>query len=530
MSFRYLKSRQHYEDRYDLNTIEQCLDQLKMLDDIDKKMRVALEFKNYPESELKKDSDLIAGRFMFAIRAQRYKERASTIAEWMAEDKTKQDKLDNTLPPKVNCPKCGTLMVDDDFKTLEDEPLRVLFNFSCPKCKKREGVYENGEVWVYKPSYCSECGKELKTDIKIKGDITTFTTKCTGCKYKNVNVHDHIKDEAERKVQEQRDVELLAKYRDEFCLNEEKSKEYVDLLQAIEVGFAIHNEIIAEMDNPAQEKLMKVKKLSITDLETLLNKALIDSGFTRLSIGAPDIGRHVSVPFTIQDTVKRHDLESIAVLHGLLKNSLKETNWRAPKDDLSYRLGFISGRLKGYENEEDLLKLFGREETKKPKSKLDPELRAKYENHNYVQLARINAEFEVETRIRTRRLKEEPEGFFLNDGGRGYTCAICGHHHDGEDIWWRPDGLRCRNCWNNIKKGVIPMLKLDAHDWEKEFLTKFDITYKYKIHPSTVGKLRRQGELVGRDLKNAEGQTYCEVFLVKENKKFLINYKNELKN
>ena len=524
------KPKQYYEDRYDLNTIEQCLNQLKMLDDIDKKMRVAPEFKNYPESELKKDSDLIAGRFMFAIRAQRYKERASTIAEWMAEDKIKQDKLDNALPPKVNCPKCGALMIDDDFKTLEDEPLRVLFNFSCPKCKKREGVYEDGEVWVYEPSYCSECGKELKTDIKIEGNVTTFTTKCTGCKYKNVDVHDHAKREAELKVKEQRDAELLAKYRDEFCLNEEKGKEYVDLLQAIEVGFAIHDEIIAEMDNPAQEKLMKVRKLSITDLEILLNKALTESGFTRLSIGSPDISRHVSVPFTIRDTVKRYDLESIAALHGLLKNALKETNWRAPKDELSYRLGFISGRLKGYENEEDLLKLFGREETKKPKSKLDPELRAKYEHHNYVQLARINAEFEVETRIRTRRLKEEPEGFYLNDGGRGYTCAICRGHHDGEDIWWRPDGLRCRDCWNNIKKGVIPMLKLDAHDWEKEFFDKYEITDKRGIHPSSIKKLRREGVLVGRDLKDASGNIYETIYLVSENEKFLINYKNDLKN
>lgn len=89
--------------------------------------------------------------------------------------------------------------------------------------------------------------------------------------------------------------------------------------------------------------------------------------------------------------------------------------------------------------------------------------------------------------------------------------------------------------WNNIKKGAIPMLKLDAHDWEKEFLTKSDIIYKYKIHSSTIGKLRRRGELVGRDLKNGVRQTYCEVFLVKENKESLnklelINNKENIKN
>lgn len=522
--FQYLEEHQHYEDRYDLNTIEQCLDQLRMLDDIDKKMRLSPELKDFPEKELKRNSDLLAGRFMFIIRAQRYKERASTIAEWVAEDKTKQDKLDNAIPPKVNCPKCGALMIADDFKTLEDEPLRVLFNFSCPKCKKREGVYEDGEVWVYEPPKCPKCGKDLKTDLKIKGNITTFTSKCTNCKYKDVDIHDHDKRDAELKIKKQKDAELLAKYRDSFCLSEKEGEEYVDLLQAIEVGFAIHDEIIAEMDNPAQEKLMKVKNLSITDLEALLNKTLTDSGFTRLTIGVPDISRHVSVPFTIQDTIKRHDLESITALHDLLKNALKETNWRARKDELSYRLGFISGRLKGYENEEDLLKLFGKEEIKEPKSKLDPELRAKYEHHNYVQLAKLNAEFEVKTRIRTRRLKDEPEGFFLNDGGRGYTCAICRDHHDGEDIWWRPDGLRCRNCWNNIKKGVIPMLKLDAHDWEKEFFDKYEITDKRGVHPSSIKRLRREGVLVGRDLKDDSGNIYETIYLVKENKNFLKTY------
>ncbi len=166
-----------------------------------------------------------------------------------------------------------------------------------------------------------------------------------------------------------------------------------------------------------------------------------------------------------------------------------------------------------------MLKLFGKKQTKKPKSKLDPEFRAKYEYHNVVQLARLGAEFEVKEKLRTRRLKDEPDGFYLNDRERGYRCGICGRSHDGEDIWWRPDGLRCRDCWRNIQEGVIPILDLGKEAWEKEFFTKYEITHEHGVHHSSIKKLRREGALVGRDLKNAKGRTYCTVYLKEKNQR-----------
>lgn len=148
-------------------------------------------------------------------------------------------------------------------------------------------------------------------------------------------------------------------------------------------------------------------------------------------------------------------------------------------------------------------------------------MRAKYEHHNLVQYSRMEAEFIAKERIRTRRLKSEPNGFYLNDGGRGYTCGICRNHHDGEDIWWQPDGLRCRNCWNNIQEGVIPVLNLDKEWWEEEHFTKFEVNYYYGVKTQSIKKLRREGVLVGRDLKDENGYVYETVFLVSENQKFL---------
>jgi DNA-directed RNA polymerase subunit RPC12/RpoP len=60
---------------------------------------------------------------------------------------------------------------------------------------------------------------------------------------------------------------------------------------------------------------------------------------------------------------------------------------------------------------------------------------------------------------RTKRLEKEPEGFFLDATEGPYTCGICGENHCGNEIWWNLDGLRCTNCWRNIKEGVIPSLK-----------------------------------------------------------------------
>ena len=466
----------------------------------------------------------------------RYKNRASTIEEWIESDRTKQDKQDNTPVPKANCPECDSAMDNDGLHHLvdwdDDKPMRVLFTLKCPKCKKRQGVYDDGEIYVSKSDFCPKCKEKVEVKSSRRGQVITTLYSCKKCDYSKKDIYDLKKSDDEHKKWEEeqakKDLEnkqLLEKYRTEFCLSEKEGKEYVETLEAMEVAQEVKAEVLAEMDTPAHEKLLAVNKISITDLEAKINKALKESGFTRLSFGNPDMDRYVLVPFTLQETKpKRRDRESISDLYDLLKIALKDTNWRASKDTISYRLGFLSGKIRGYESEEDLLKLFGKEEPKKSKSKLDPEFRAKYEHHNVVQMARLGAEYEATKRIRTRRFKNEPDGFYLNDGGRGYTCGICKDHHDGEDIWWRPDGLRCRNCWNNIQAGVISVLSLDKEWWEEEYFTKFDADYYYGVKSQSIKKLRREGILVGRDLKDEKGYVYEIVFLVSENKEFLKKY------
>ena len=53
----------------------------------------------------------------------------------------------------------------------------------------------------------------------------------------------------------------------------------------------------------------------------------------------------------------RVETDSVRRFQRIVKKTLEETNWRLMSEGVHYRLGYLSGRLKGYEQEEDLLQL-----------------------------------------------------------------------------------------------------------------------------------------------------------------------------
>lgn len=139
---------------------------------------------------------------------------------------------------------------------------------------------------------------------------------------------------------------------------------------------------------------------------------------------------------------------------------------------------------------------------------------------NFVEIIYDQAVIEYKRKLRLK--KEKVKGFFLEPTEGPYTCAICRENYPGNEIWWNPKGLRCKDCWNNIQKKVIPSLDYDSDDkvWVKEWQLQMD----YSLHPATRSKLRRQGILKGRDLKRDDGIIYCTVYLVKENEEFFKKY------
>lgn len=525
----YLKNEQYYNDLYDLFTIKECLNVVKFWQDIYKKKDTDNQLKKIPPEEVEKGFNYYYGWQLRVTKGERYRRRDKTIAEWVERDRVKQDKLDNAHTPlNIFCSACNTEMVASDFKHLEDfddnKPLRVLFMFECPKCKKRRGIYDDGEERVSTPEPCPKCGNELKRKYKRKGKVLTTTITCGSCKYKNIEVDDFAKSDAEWKAKQQKDKVLLEKYRSEFCLTDKDGQEYIELMEAMEVASVVREEETQKYDSPVYQRSLQLKKTTIADLEKLLTSELEEARYTKLSLDKPEIGQYVIVPFTVQDSdSSRKDRVSASELEKLIKNTLEDTNWRLVSNSVYYRLGYLEGRLKGYEQEEDMLKLAGKKETPKPKSKISEELRQKYSSHNLVQLARLFGEHDGIENMRKRRLKNEPEGFFLEASEGPYNCGICSQLHPGNEIWWNPDGLRCAECWRNIKNKAIPYIK-SRHEDKKIWFEKWDIQSKYGVHPSSIKKLRRESVLHGRDLLDKNGNVYFTVYLVKENQEFFKKY------
>ena len=110
--------------------------------------------------------------------------------------------------------------------------------------------------------------------------------------------------------------------------------------------------------NPVYQKARQLKKLKINQLKELLVKAIEKDGYKDLQFGKPEMGQFVIIDFSVNDTKDdRKERDSENTLKKIIKTSLNDTNWRLMTDGVRYRLGILTGRIKAYEQEEDLVKL-----------------------------------------------------------------------------------------------------------------------------------------------------------------------------
>ena len=88
-----------------------------------------------------------------------------------------------------------------------------------------------------------------------------------------------------------------------------------------------------------------------------MDKVLEKEDYIQLEFSQPEIGQYVIISFTVQDKKsKREEYNSKNELKKLVNKTLYNTNWRLMSEGVDYRLGILSGRLKGLEREEDLIK------------------------------------------------------------------------------------------------------------------------------------------------------------------------------
>lgn len=518
----YLQDIQHYEDRYDIWTIEQCLRQIEMLRKVSKEMQGAKELKHLSLEEKNNQLGMIGGRIIMNIKICRYKKREETLKEWIDKDRQKQDRQDNTPAPKnVKCDKCKGKM-HSEFHHLSSssggDDDRVLFLFRCKNCKDGKGVFENGEIWEREPDICEKCGGELDHTFKKTKRYDTWTEFCTKCDYKKVDKTDIAKEKQERIDEKKRKKELLEKYRDRFCFKKEEAEELIQALEELKFANQVYEYELQKYESPEYEQTHNLQKLSAVELEELLNQNLKKHKFDRLNMKVPEFGQYVEVSFSTQDFDKsRNEKESIQELKDLLADTLETTNWR-PNGTVSNRLGFLMATLRGYERDEDILKSLMKSDPKPKKIELDPELEKKYGHSNAVSLAKMSAEFEGKKRLRMKRYKTEPEGFVLETHGNNYyTCNLCHRSIKGNETWWIPEAQLCFDCNRNLKKGVFPV---DIFDNDKLWFRTWDVEKEFGMHNATVRKHIRKGDLVGRALKDEEGKEYYKIFIAEDNLNF----------
>ncbi|HRY59898.1 MAG TPA: hypothetical protein P5096_00780 [Patescibacteria group bacterium] len=347
----YLKPKIYYSDLYDEHTVEQCRR-------IEKNF--AKEVKEYT-GEKASAHKYVWKLWIYFTTGERYVRKESVIAEWMESDKAKDDKLrDTEAPSPIPCLFCQNEMDQDGRKYLSSREKAdidlVLFFYQCPKCDKRRAFWEDGKEFEAKSDYCKKCGGILNVEFKDSKIKMKTIYSCPDCGDRKESVHIKNKDT------DKKDSDYLQD-KEKYCLSDEEGWKYIKFKQ----DMATVSKDIEEMKEKEKNKhiydaVAKLQKLKVSDLENLLNKKLKKENYNKLKFINTEIIDTVIVSFTIQDEKSgREEYNSRKDLEKLIKKTLLNTNWQLMSEGVNYRLGILSGRLKGYEREEDLIKLVNKQ-------------------------------------------------------------------------------------------------------------------------------------------------------------------------
>lgn len=116
------------------------------------------------------------------------------------------------------------------------------------------------------------------------------------------------------------------------------------------------------------DAVKEMKKPKIAELIPLLSEPLQKAGYIEFSLEKPEVGREVRVGFSCLDSKSdRGDYDSRNTLRKLVQKALEDTNWRLMSDGIHYRLGYLSGRIRAYEGEDELKELVMKSKKLKPK-------------------------------------------------------------------------------------------------------------------------------------------------------------------
>ncbi|MBF05300.1 hypothetical protein CL644_01180 [bacterium] len=354
----YLKQEQYYIDRYDKITIDNCRWKENFHINYKHKSEDGPKGIKLTEESQKAFTELTLHFDLLYTTLYWYDNKEKTIDEWMEADRKKDELYENAVAPRdISCLKCRNI-TEVESKHLwdhHDDNDRVLFMYKCSNgCLPMRAFYDNGDEHKIKPNLCPKCNTELKRESERIEDKKVITTEiCPACNYKDIDEFElSSKEEEKPDPNYERDKERFCLSGKRLSDNLEERNQHQQLKELVD-GWKEKEEHKEDYD-----AVDSLKKLTITELEDTLKEASEKEGYVNLRFENPDMGKDVVVPFLINDSKpERKDRSSSLELQKIIKTTLQDTNWRLMSDGISYRLGILTGRLRAYEREEDLLKL-----------------------------------------------------------------------------------------------------------------------------------------------------------------------------
>lgn len=349
----YLKDYSYYSELYDRMTIDEC--ECWDSEVYDAYAKSGKKFDPTKPSR-RLHGGLVADMHLHHVKGESYLNKKDTIDKWMARDREKDEKLENAVEPKgircINCSSSAMTCISRDLMTDSKNEESVLFMFQCEKCGKRRAYWENGAEWKPRPNPCPECRSELISECSRQGDVIKTIYSCPNCHYKETDTltlgkkEDVVDPDFEKK-------------RKKYCLSEEEGKKYSSAKMTMEQASAFLKEWKEREENKdLYDAIGNIKKLTISELQKFLEPIVEKAGYSRLEFEKPDLQKDVILGFSLQDDKPgRNDRESAYELKKIIQEALEGTNWRLMSDGISYRLGYLTGRLRGIEGEESFKEL-----------------------------------------------------------------------------------------------------------------------------------------------------------------------------
>lgn len=344
--YKHLKERSYYEDLYDRITVDACRRS-------EKAFEKAFE-KRFTRGK-KKYVFTLANPFIHFEKGEYYLKREDTIREWMERDRKLDEKIEKAIAPVSKCQFCGDELelFDKSTEYGEEKQDQVVFNYRCVRCKYGRKIWEDGTTKDTIPWECPKCGSKMNHNSKRKGDIIHTKDDCPHCGYEDSDSFSLAHKEPEKPNPEKEKQFYLDKKK--YCMPPAEGEEY----RRSKERMSELSEMMKGIDKRKEQDdvLKKIRKLTIVQVEKDLINTLKSGGFEHLHFEPPNTHQGVMVSFSVQDKRIRQEYDSKKAAKKIITTTLGDTNWRLMSEGLDCRLGILTGRLRGYELEEDLLKL-----------------------------------------------------------------------------------------------------------------------------------------------------------------------------